>query len=118
MSTTLSQHCKKRLCQRGRHSLDISILDKYGEYNGGIRLLTRRQAKAVIIRMRRWLQRHTSPVVRQRADQVRTIVQRVEKLIDWMLIVSPEGTAITVYRANKRRQKKFMRGKCRPVSCK
>ena len=118
MNTTLSLHCKQRLRQRGRHSLDINILDKYGEYNSGICLLTRRRAKATIIRLRRWLRQHTSPVVQKRADQIRTIVQRIEKLTDWMLIISPEGTAITIYRADKRRQKKFMRGKCRPVSCK
>ena len=116
MNMKLSRHCQNRQRQRGRSSLDIIILAKYGEYDGGIYMLTRRRAKSIVIRMRRWLRGHTSPLVRQRAHRVRTIVQRIEKLTDWMLIISPEGTAITVYRADRHRQKKFMRGACRPTT--
>ena len=112
----LSLHCQKRQRQRGRNDIDISILAKYGEHYKGARLLTQRRANKIIIRLRRWIKRHSFlSDFQARVSQARKIVERLEKLINWMLIISPEGTVITVYPADKRRQKKFMRGECRPV---
>ena len=108
-------HCKQRQQQRGRADADISIIGKYGEHHRGVCLLTRRRVKSVVRRLRRWMVRHTSSRVRKRANQVRAIIARLEKLADWMLVVSANGEVITVYRADRQRQRKFMRGKCRPV---
>lgn len=113
MTTEVTHHCQKRQRQRGRNDTDISILMRYGESNRGGRLLTRRQVKRHAPRLRRWLKKHSSPRVQKRAAQVREIIHRLEKIEGWMLVATPQGKAITIYRASRQRQRKFMRGGCR-----
>jgi len=113
MVTHITHHCQKRQRQRGRNDTDINIIMRYGEPQRGGRLLTRRQVKKHSPRLRRWLKQHSSPCVQKRAAQVREIVRRLEKIKDWMLVVTPQGTVITIYRADRKRQRKFMQGGCR-----
>ena len=114
MSMNHKQHCTKRQQQRGRTKADISMIGRYGEHRSGVCLLTRRKVKVVVRRLRRWMKKHASPRVQKRANQVRAIINRLEKLADWMVVFASDG-AITIYRADRRRQRKFMRGDCRPV---
>lgn len=113
MLTQITRHCQKRQRQRGRNDTDISILMRYGEHHRGGRLLTRRQVKKHAPRLRRWLKKHTSSCVQRRAAQMREIVRRLEKIEGWMLVVTPQGKAITIYPASKQRQHRFMQGRCR-----
>ncbi len=115
MKMNLTFHCIGRLRQRGRNNADISIIIRYGKYCNGVILLTHRRASAVIKRLNRWLKRHPSPQFQKRAGQVRRLINRLEKLVNWMAVVSPEESVITIYPADKRRQKKFMRGGIRAV---
>ena len=116
MSMKRKRHCIQRQQQRGRTDADISIIGRYGERHRGVCLLTRRRVKVVIRRLRRWTAKHASPRVQKRANQVRALINRLEKLADWMMVLSPQGEVITVYRADRRRQRKFMRGDCRAVN--
>lgn len=111
MITEITNHCQKRQRQRGRN--DTDILKRYGERQRGGHLLTRRQVKRHAPRLRRWLKKHSSPGVQRRAAQVREIVRRLEKIEGWLLVATPQGKAITIYRASRQRQRKFMRGGCR-----
>jgi len=113
MSTQITRHCQKRQRQRGRNDTDISILMRYGERQRGGLLLTRRQVNKHAPRLRRWLKKHSSPRVQRRAAQVREIIRRLEKIEGWLLVATPHGKAITIYRASRQRQRKFMRGGCR-----
>lgn len=110
-----TKHCKKRQQQRGRNNADISIIGRYGEHRRGVCMLTRRKVRVVVHRLRRWTAKHASSRVQKRAGQVRALISRLEKLEDWMMILSPQGEVITIYHADRRRQRKFMRGDCRPV---
>jgi len=113
MSAEITYHCQKRQRQRGRNDTDINIIMRYGERRRGGRLLTRRQVRKHAPRLGRWLKRHASPCVQRRAAQVREIIRRIEKIEGWMLVVTPQGKAITIYRADRQRQRKFMQGGCR-----
>lgn len=113
MTTEITHHCQKRQRQRGRSDTDISILMRYGERQRGGLLLTRRQVNKHAPRLRRWLKKHSSPRVQRRAAQVREIIRRLEKIEGWLLVATPHGKAITIYRASRQRQRKFMRGGCR-----
>ena len=115
MTMNRTKHCKIRQQQRGRTNADISIIDRYGEHRRGVCMLTRRRVKIAVRRLRRWLAKHASPRVQKRANQARALINRLEKLADWMIILSPEGEVITVYPADRRRQRKFMRGAYRAV---
>lgn len=116
-----TEHGEVRMRQRGKRELDVRVLEKYGERQrgDGIRFLTRRSARPAIARFRRWLRRwENSPRFRRRVARVRLIVASLERVVNWML-VSTSGKdgerLITVYRAGRARQRRFLRGACRPV---
>lgn len=118
-----TKHVIKRMQQRGRSALDLSVIGRYGETHrgGGIRLLTNRKAKRAINRFRQWLKRKQNvPMYSRRVARVRKIVSSIEKTRNWMMISALGNSGemiITIYPANRARQRKFFRSKCRlPVS--
>lgn len=106
-------HCQERGKKRQFDGADTRVIDKYGErYNVAKRrkivILSGRRARVVARCLKRWLKGHLSPQFQKRAKRVRRLIARLEKLADWMMVVSPRGDIITAYRASKQAQKKLM----------
>lgn len=116
-----TKHGNTQMQKRGRSDLDLCVIRKYGEMHrgGGIYMLSRRNAKREIDRWRQWLKRQqNAPKFSRRVALVRRIIASLEKTVNWMIITALESGGkklITVYLADRKRQRKFMSGRCRSV---
>lgn len=117
MKTT--KHGQERLQQRGRNLLDALVIRKYGESHNrkpGIYILSRQRARQELFRLRKWLKRNKDNLsLSRRVADVREIIRRMEKTINWIALFSEGGELITIYLADKRRQRKAIRGNCRSL---
>lgn len=117
-----TKHGAERMQQRGKRDMDVRVIQKYGERQrqGGVCLLTRRRAQKTILRLKRWVfKKQNSPLFTQRVIKVKKIVESIERTIGCMAIFINDSynneVLLTIYHADKKRQHKFMRGKCRAV---
>ncbi len=113
MKPTLTDHCIRRMDKRGLRLFDAPIIIKYGVCKNGVFLLTRSQVEKNIRRLRHWLSKHQLRHFQKRANRVRYIIHRLDKLANWITFVSSVGKIITTYRTNKRGRRKFAQGKYR-----
>lgn len=92
-----TKHGTIRMQQRGKRWLDLRVIEKYGQSQrgGGVRMLSHRNAKRAINRLRRWLkQRRSLPMnsFSRRVAQVRKIIKSLEKAANWMMITALESS--------------------------
>jgi hypothetical protein len=86
-----TQHAQERIQQRGKSETDIWLIRKYGKRKGDGFVLTRRDAAKAAKRLRRDVTAGSADA----HDNCR-ILQRLEHLVGWRLVVCDEAI-ITIY---------------------
>lgn len=106
----ITNHCDTRMVERGRMTMDIRVILKYGRRHRQRCLMTSGRVKSAIRRFRRWLSRHSAARFQRRAEKVRAIIRLLERAANWMVVFAQgkkKVSVITVYRAGKSTRRKF-----------
>lgn len=90
----VSHHTQQRLRQRGLREADLDRLRQYGEvFNDGY-LMSKR-------------------AIGEHITQLKSEIQRLEHL-KGVVLIEQDNTLVTVYRTNRRRQRRILGGRIRP----
>lgn len=113
MKMHITHHCDSRMAERGRRTMDIRVILKYGRRHRRLCLMTRGRVNAAIRRIRGWLSRHSSARFQKRAEEARVIIRLLERAANWMVVFA-EGkesvSVITVFRTGRNARRKFAVG--------